>query len=164
MKLPTSKEKQMYVKVENNEVAVYPYAIQDLKKENPKTSFPKVLTDDLLSSYGIYKVVYGTQPSINEATHKIVADSQPSLVRWVRWTISFTSTALSASEQAAADEDASEKNRRTRNDRLLIETDFYALSDVTMSAEMTAYRQALRDITAHANWPHLNDEDWPTKP
>ena len=152
----------MYVKVENNEVAVYPYAIRNLKTDNPNTSFPKVLSDDLLSSYGVHKVVYGSQPSINAATHKIVADSQPSLVNG-NWTISFTSTALSASEQAIADEEAAIQNRRTRND-LLRETDWWASSDLTMTAGQTAYRQALRDITAHANWPHLNDDDWPTKP
>jgi hypothetical protein len=33
-----------------------------------------------------------------------------------------------------------------------------------MNAAITSYRQALRDITNHANWPNLNDEDWPTKP
>ena len=26
------------------------------------------------------------------------------------------------------------------------------------------YRQALRDITTHSNWPNLNPEDWPVKP
>ena len=36
--------------------------------------------------------------------------------------------------------------RQDRN-RLLAETDFYALSDVTMSDEMKKYRQDLRDIT-----------------
>ena len=36
---------------------------------------------------------------------------------------------------------------RAKRNALLLETDFYALSDVTMSAEMTTYRQALRDIT-----------------
>ena len=36
--------------------------------------------------------------------------------------------------------------RQDRN-RLLAETDFYALSDVTMSDEMKDYRQQLRDIT-----------------
>tara|TARA_R100001244_G_scaffold26310_1_gene26360 strand:+ start:494 stop:787 length:294 start_codon:yes stop_codon:yes gene_type:complete len=35
---------------------------------------------------------------------------------------------------------------RTKRNRLLAETDFYALSDVTMSEEMTTYRQALRDL------------------
>jgi hypothetical protein len=36
--------------------------------------------------------------------------------------------------------------RRDRNNKLA-ETDFYALSDVTMSSEMETYRQELRDIT-----------------
>ena len=56
------------------------------------------------------------------------------------------------------------KSVRTQRDAKLAETDFYALSDVTMSAEMTTYRQALRDITAHADFPYLDDDDWPTKP
>jgi hypothetical protein len=41
---------------------------------------------------------------------------------------------------------AMETLRGTRNS-LLAQTDYLALSDQTMSAEMTAYRQALRDIT-----------------
>ena len=68
-----------------------------------------------------------------------------------------------AANQAMLDTNAAGANRATR-DRKLAETDFYALSDVTMSAEMTTYRQALRDITTHANWPNLEEADWPTKP
>ena len=29
---------------------------------------------------------------------------------------------------------------------------------------MGEYRQALRDITGHDNWPNLSDSDWPVKP
>jgi len=29
---------------------------------------------------------------------------------------------------------------------------------------MTTYRQALRDLPTHENWPNLEDADWPTKP
>ena len=36
---------------------------------------------------------------------------------------------------------------RRKRDYLLAETDWTANSDVTMTAEMTTYRQALRDIT-----------------
>ena len=36
---------------------------------------------------------------------------------------------------------------RAKRNKLLAETDYLALSDQTMTAEMTAYRQALRDIT-----------------
>ena len=39
------------------------------------------------------------------------------------------------------------KNLRERRNNKLAETDFYALSDVTMSPEMKTYRQELRDIT-----------------
>ena len=56
-------------------------------------------------------------------------------------------TARDAEEQAYADAAparALEGLRENRN-RLLAETDFYALSDVTMSEDMTTYRQALRD-------------------
>ena len=39
------------------------------------------------------------------------------------------------------------QNLRAKRNRLLQDTDFHALSDNTMSADMTTYRQELRDIT-----------------
>ena len=68
-----------------------------------------------------------------------------------------------AAYQATLDANTAAGHRATR-DAKLAETDFYALSDVTMSSEMTTYRQALRDITTHDNWPNLGDDDWPTAP
>ena len=65
--------------------------------------------------------------------------------------------------QSLLDAEQAGVNRNYR-DRLMSETDWWASSDRTMSDEETAYRQALRDITTHANWPHLQDDDWPTKP
>jgi hypothetical protein len=53
---------------------------------------------------------------------------------------------------------------RAKRDGLIAETDYFALTDVTMDAAMTTYRQALRDITAHENFPNLDDADWPAKP
>ena len=75
--------------------------------------------------------------------------------------VTTTKAEHEAAYQAGLDAKTAETNRTKRN-TLLAETDWTGMSDVTMSAEMTAYRQALRDITAHANWPNLNDEDWPT--
>ena len=43
--------------------------------------------------------------------------------------------------------DSAMANLRAKRDALLLQTDFYALSDVTMTLEMTQYRQSLRDIT-----------------
>ena len=77
--------------------------------------------------------------------------------------VTTTKAEHEAAYQATLDAATAETNRATR-DAKLAETDFYALTDVTLTAEMTTYRQALRDITAHENWPNLNDDDWPTKP
>ena len=65
--------------------------------------------------------------------------------------------------QAQLDAVAAKAVRDQRN-RLLTETDYLALSDNTLTPEMAAYRQALRDITNHVNFPHLQEADWPTKP
>ena len=77
--------------------------------------------------------------------------------------VSHTKSEQETAYQATLDANTAAGHRATRNAKLA-ETDFYALSDVTMSSEMTSYRQALRDITTHENWPNLGDDDWPTKP
>ena len=56
-------------------------------------------------------------------------------------------------------------NLRQDRNRKLAETDFYALSDVTMSAEMTTYRQELRDLPSGLTTvEEVNSVTWPTKP
>ena len=64
--------------------------------------------------------------------------------------------AFTAEEETAADNaetawnngalSRAQANLRSRRNRLLAETDFYALSDVTMSDDMKTYRQNLRDL------------------
>ena len=51
---------------------------------------------------------------------------------------------------------------RAKRNQLLTETDYLALSDQTMTAEMQAYRQALRDLPANTVDPA--NPVWPTKP
>lgn len=152
----------MYVKVTNGAVDQYPYTVGDLRRDNPNTSFPKRPSDDLLASWGLYPVTINDTPSIDERTQTFAIEDAPTLSDG-SWSIGYTVSSKTADEIASYDEQMAATNRNLR-DIKLAETDFYALSDVTMSAEMTAYRQALRDITTHANWPHLNDDDWPTKP
>jgi len=54
---------------------------------------------------------------------------------------------------------------RAKRTRLLAQTDFYALSDVTMSEDMTTYRQALRDLPSGLSTvDDVNNVTWPTKP
>jgi len=51
---------------------------------------------------------------------------------------------------------------RTKRDSLLAATDWTASTDITMTAEMTTYRQALRDVPSQAGFP--DTIDWPTSP
>jgi len=56
-------------------------------------------------------------------------------------------------------------NLRSRRNTLLAATDFYALSDVTMSDDMKTYRQELRDLPSGKDTvAKCNDATFPTKP
>ena len=54
---------------------------------------------------------------------------------------------------------------RSQRDQLLADTDHYALSDVTLTDDMTAYRKALRDLPAsYDNSSVVGTITWPSKP
>ena len=56
-------------------------------------------------------------------------------------------------------------NLRAKRNRLLAETDYYALSDVAMSDDMKTYRQNLRDLPAGKDTvAKCENATWPTKP
>lgn len=63
--------------------------------------------------------------------------------------------AAGANDRLAAEE-------RAKRTALLMETDHYALSDVTMSDAMATYRQELRDVPQQTDFP--TSINWPTKP
>lgn len=56
----------------------------------------------------------------------------------------------------------SEEYMRDQRNTLLAETDWWANSDVTMTDEQRAYRQALRDIPQQEGFP--TNITWPTAP
>jgi hypothetical protein len=152
----------MYVKVSNGEVEVFPYSPQMLKSDNPTTSFPKKLTAETFASFGVYKVYYTDPPAIDFRTQHASTAATP-VMRGGEWFLDWEVRDLTAQEIEAALENATAGGRSQR-DTLIAETDWWASSDLTMTAAQTAYRQALRDITSHANWPYLEEADWPTKP
>jgi len=84
--------------------------------------------------------------------------------------IQFTAaeeTARDAEEAAWADGAVAraQASLREKRNRLLAETDYFALSDVTMSSDMTTYRQNLRDLPAGKDTvDKCNNATFPTKP
>jgi len=71
-------------------------------------------------------------------------------------------------ERAAATEEFNLTFNTLKRADLLTETDWYVIRATETATEVPAdivtYRQALRDITTHTNWPNLSEEDWPVKP
>ena len=67
--------------------------------------------------------------------------------------------------EAPSEFDMALENLRVNRNTKLAETDFYALSDVTMSPEMETYRQELRDLTnGLTTVEQVETVTWPTKP
>lgn len=149
----------MYVKVTNGNAEIY--TIGKLRRDNPNTSFPRTVPEQTLAAYDVYPYTRADRLDFDQRTQKLDVGSITQVDgAWVQgWSI----TNKTSEEITAFDAKTAETNRGER-DRLLAETDWTALSDVTMTSEMTTYRQALRDITAHENWPNLSSDDWPTKP
>ena len=150
----------MFVKTTDNEIVEYPYSIEKFRADNSTISFPAEISNDVLASYGVYPVGYQSAPAYDPATQRMVASSEPSLVdgNWVITKSIVNKTAEQITNDTAT---KGEQVRLSRNKRLS-ETDWCALSDVTMSAEMTTYRQALRDLPDQEGFPYT--VTWPTKP
>lgn len=104
-----------------------------------------------------------TEAEFNEMFRKVTgADANGSAIESSSpsdWGTTWSEVNAKAAELKAAEP---LKLLRAERDKLIAATDWWASSDLTMSAERTAYRQALRDITSSAT--SLDDVTWPTKP
>ena len=85
-------------------------------------------------------------------------------IEWHNGTTPISKADIEA-QFTAVEFDMAMEDLRAKRNNLLAETDFHALSDNTMSADMTTYRQSLRDITnGLTTVEDVNSVTWPTKP
>lgn len=156
-----------------------------IRSDHPNTSLPKVWTEATCDGLGIDPVLASAQPNPSGDYKIVVRDGveQDAANNWVyAWTErdmfteyeeevtneegGTTTNVVTVQDQidakVAADTAALAATERARRDELLKETDHFGLSDVTMSDEMTDYRQDLRDVPQQAGFPATIT--WPTKP
>ena len=117
-----------------------------------------------LSELGINEWVLRGEPTteaeFNEMFRKVTgADANGTAIESTEHGIAWATVAAKRDELIAAQP---MKELRAERNRRIAETDWWASSDLTMTAERTAYRQALRDITN--TYTSLDDVVWPTKP
>ena len=137
------------------------------RSANPNMSLPRTWSSATLDALDV-DAVLASPAATTTAYQTSVRDGveQDANGNWMEKYVArdmFSTTNEETAYQAQLDAEVAKSSRAGR-DRRIAETDFYALSDVTMSDAMTSYRQALRDITSHKNWPDLSESDWPTKP
>ena len=150
----------------------------EVRRMHSNTSLPRVWDANVCTELGIDPVLAAPKPEPSAAYKQVgrngaVQDANNNWVEAYVETDMFADTTEDgvtttkaeheAEYQARLDAEAA-KGVRTTRDAKLAETDWTALTDVTMPAEMTTYRQALRDIPTNANFPNLTETDWPTKP
>ena len=148
----------------------------ELRRDNPNMSMPRVWNSNTHDALNVDPVLAAPKPTEGIGQYQYVARNgivQDDNNNWVwAWEIrdmfsDDDELGTKAEQEAAfqAEQDSNKAlNKRLERNKLLSETDWWASSDLTMTSAQTTYRQALRDITTHSNWPHLEADDWPTKP
>lgn len=147
-----------YVKTHDGQVQQFPYTIGDLRKDNPQTSFPRRIPDELLASYEVFEVVVDTPPAIDEKTYKAVLAEMPTYANDA-WRLGWSVVEKTAEEKQRY-YDAAASRVRSKRDLLLSETDWMALSDNTLTQPWADYRQALRDLPQQSGFPY--NVVWPS--
>lgn len=142
----------MYILIVSGKPVVY--SIDQLFKDNPYTSFPNDISEELLNSYGVFPCYRPPFPKFDDTTYKIVDDDFVQDDSG-KWTLGYKLERLSVDEAS--------KNVRDKRNQLLIECDWTQLADSKADKESWAvYRQALRDITLQTGFPW--NVEWPTQP
>lgn len=147
------------IKINSDGTQVYPYGLTDLRREYPNTSFSEQPLPEELSHYNVFYVEPTAQPDLGRyqkyAFSVVFAGNDLYKEDWV-------AVDMDAAERAATDQAKGDVVRNTRT-RLLLESDWTQLPDVSVDREAwAAYRQNLRDITAQPGFPW--DVTWPLPP
>lgn len=151
----------------------------EVRRMHSNTSLPRVWDANVCSALGIDPVLEAPKPEVTGYTQAVRDGvTQDANGNWVQaWTVvdmfsdytddegvMHTKAEQEAAYQADLDAKAAASVRATR-DAKLAETDWMVIKSaetgVALATEWATYRQALRDITTHANFPYLQDSDWP---
>jgi len=147
--------------------------IADCKVLFPNTSFPKSGPNaDWLSTNSCAEVItflpFNPATQKNEGVTPYLSDGKVYTRRITDMTSDERAAVVTANNAKAA------ASNRTRRNALLAESDWMVIksqeTSTTLDSDWATYRQALRDIPTHSNWPNLaptspdGSGDWPSAP
>ena len=148
--------------------------IAEHKSLFPNTSFPKSGPDaDWLAANSCAEVVvflaYDSATQKNESVTPYLQDGKVYTRRVTDMTSEEQAGVVTAANAATATRNRTERTRRLASCDWVVTKALE--SGGSVPSDWATYRTALRDITAHANWPNLNysdmdgnSGDWPVEP
>ena len=150
----------MHLKLTNGVPAKY--TLGQLRRDNPLTSFPKQIPDELLASYDVYPYTTAERPVYDGMT-QVCKEGDLVEVNGA-WILPLV---VENKPQEVA-----ESAIRSKRDNLLQATDYIVIRtqedrfrgnpNASPTQAWLDYRQALRDITSQEGFPY--SVTWPTKP
>ena len=105
----------MHLKLTNGTPAKY--TLGQLRRDNPQTSFPKLIPDDLLASYDVYPYTRPNTPEYDNLSHRLTDGAFEQVDG--AWSLPYVVEQLP--------KDQSERNIRSRRDSLLQDTDWIVI-------------------------------------
>jgi len=154
----------------------------EVRRMHSNTSLPRVWDANVCLALGIDPVLEAPKPEVTGYTQAVRDGvTQDANGNWVQaWIVVdmfndytddegvlVTKTDQENDYQARLNSEAA-ASVRTQRDAKLAESDWMVIKSaetgVALATEWAAYRQALRDITTHADFPNLEEADWPVAP
>lgn len=132
----------------------------ELRLKHPNTSFPSVITAEVLNSFDYDQVLEGAQPTLTAPYQYAQRDGVEEING--QWFTKYIAVEYNAEGKVRIDAEEAERIREIRNKRL-VDCDWTQLPDTAADhAGWASYRKELRDITKQSGFPWT--VKWPTEP
>jgi hypothetical protein len=152
----------MFIRLEDGAPVEHPVTEQNFRQLFPSVSFPKYYKPESVESFGYGIYDYSGPPEVSG--YQKVVEVTPVKNEMGIWVQTWQVSDMTGEEQVEHDAKTAIFVRGQRNHRLTT-SDWTQAADAPVDKAVWAtYRQALRDIPDHANFPTLTETDWPTKP
>lgn len=142
---------------------------REFRSLHPNTSFPQVLTSDILDEFGVDPIFEGPQATTTPPYEISVRQGIEEING--KWFTKYVVGPVFDNEEQEVEykkgiDDRAAESVRLQRDKLLSDTDWVVIkakeTGANLPAGFKAYRDALRDITKQEGFPH--NVTWPEKP
>lgn len=156
----------MQVLVKDGAVVKFPYSAGELRRDNPRTSFPRVVPPALLQEYGVFHVTQSDKPPLSK-TQTVDRENAPTLSggRWVLgWVVRDKTASEIEQDRQIAKAECRKRIFAVIDQTAQMNLAAAAAADALSADDLATYKLGLEWISAmRAAWPTMPDT-WPEVP